>query len=106
MTTRALRRAEGAAIQLPERTSSRAEATALVGDAIGTSRVDEVVVDASNMVLSAPSFLDQMVKEVLEVHAVPQLVVRSATARARRLLGAAADRRQVGGRISFEHTRT
>jgi len=106
MTTTAPSKADGASIELPERTSNRAEATKLVDDAIGETRVAVLTVDASQMVLSAPSFLDQLVKDVLITRRVPELVVVSATERAGRLLTAAAIRRQVEALIRFENTRS
>lgn len=106
MTTTAPSRAGRASIELPERTSNRAEATALVADAVGDRAVESLWVDASQLVLSAPSFLDQLVKEALVTRRVDHLVVTAATPRARRFLEAAAGRRQVDSRVRFEQTRS
>ena len=105
MTTTAPSRADSAAIELPERTSNRAEATALVERAVGDRTIATLSVDASRLVLSAPSFLDQLVKDALVTKGVRHLVVVSAPPRAQRFLAAAAGRRQVESRLRFESPR-
>jgi len=86
----------------PAHAGSREQARALVAglpDDLGGS---VVALDCSELTVGSPSFLDEIVKEVLIVRKADLLDVISTSQRARTLLQRAAHNRNVVDRLRFE----
>lgn len=60
-----------------------------------------VCLDFSDILVSTPSFVDELVKQILELRSAARLEVIGATDRARHLLIRAASNREVRDRLDF-----
>jgi len=86
-------------IQVPDHAGSRDQAQELVRGLDAGLTDTSVVIDCSNLLVGTPSFLDEVVKRVLEVRSAARLEVTNAPDRVRRLLERAGENRGVGERL-------
>lgn len=86
-------------IQTPDHAGSREQAQTLVRALATDLRGQRVLVDCSNLLVGTPSFLDEIVKQVLEQGGAEALEVSGAPERARELLERAAENRGVRDRL-------
>lgn len=86
-------------VQMPDHAGSRDQAQdllrALPNDLTGTI----VALDCSDVVVSTPSFMDEMVKQILEKRHAKTLEVNSGSQRAQELLKRSAENRGVRDRL-------
>jgi hypothetical protein len=86
-------------IETPEHAGSREQAIALTQHLPGRLDGETVALDCSKMLVGTPSFLDEIVKQVLELRAASVLEIFDAPARPRDLLERAAENRGVRDRL-------
>jgi hypothetical protein len=86
-------------IETPEHAGSREQAIALTQHLPGKLVGESVALDCSRMLVGTPSFLDEVVKQVLELRAARELEIFDAPARPRDLLERAAENRGVRDRL-------
>lgn len=86
-------------LETPDHAGSRDQAKALAAALPADLEGETVVLDCSELVVGAPSFLDEIVKEVLVLRRAGALEVSEAPDRARELLERAAQNRSVGERL-------
>lgn len=90
-----------ARIEAPEHAGLRDQAQALT-DRLGSDLQDAVVtLDCARLLLGTPSFLDEIVKQVLVERRAQSLCVQGASERVQHLLERAAANRGVPNRLSF-----
>jgi hypothetical protein len=90
-----------ARIETPAHAGARDQATALA-DLLAPDLSDlDVVLDCSSMLVGTPSFLDEMVKQVLERRNARTMSVIAASARAHELLERSAVNRGLRDRLHF-----
>ena len=90
------------ALHPPSHSGSRLQAQELVRDLAADLSRDRVVLDLKDIVVSAPSFLDEVVKGVLIERRAAQLDVLGASPRAAQLLQRAARNREAEDRLRIE----
>ncbi len=83
----------------PDHAGSRDQAQALTATLPVDLEGETVLLDCSELVVGAPSFLDEMVKQVLVLRGANALEVSGAPDRARDLLERAAQNRSVRERL-------
>jgi len=86
-------------IETPEHAGSRDQARSLIQPVGGELSGKTVSLDCSRMIIGTPSFLDELVKQILELGEAEALEVNDAPERARELVERAADNRGVGDRL-------
>lgn len=86
-------------IDAPEQAGSRDQAEALVHDFDKTLVGQNVTLDCSAVLVATPSFLDQIVKEVLESRNADTLEIVGGPPRAQHLVERAAENRGVRDRL-------
>ena len=86
-------------IETPEHAGSRDQARSLIQPVGGELSGKTVSLDCSRMIIGTPSFLDELVKQILELGEAEALEVNDAPERARELIERAADNRGVGDRL-------
>ncbi len=86
-------------IEPPDHAGSRDQAQELVLDLPKDLAGKRVVLDCSSLVIGTPSFLDEIVKQVLEQRGAETLEVSDAPERARELLERAATNRGVSSHL-------
>lgn len=87
---------------LPERAAGRPEARHFVSSLRGSLAGITVHVDASGMAASAPSFLDELVKQILVDRGAAKLVLFNVTNRPAGFATSAAQRRSVEDRLTVK----
>ncbi len=86
-------------IETPEHAGSREQARSLIQPVGSELSGKTVSLDCSKMIIGTPSFLDELVKQILELGEADWLEVNDAPQRARELLERAAENRGVGDRL-------
>jgi hypothetical protein len=86
-------------LETPEHAGSRDQAQALTASLSADLQGETVLLDCSALVVGAPSFFDEMIKQVLVVRGAEALEIREARDRARDLLERAAQNRSVRERL-------
>ena len=86
-------------IETPDHAGSREQARSLIQPVPGDLSGKTVSVDCSKMIVGTPSFLDEVVKQILELRGAEALEVNEAPERARALLERAAENRGVRDRL-------
>lgn len=86
-------------IETPEHAGSREQARSLIQPVGSELSGKTVSLDCSKMIIGTPSFLDELVKQILELGEADWLEVNDAPERARELLERAAENRGVGERL-------
>ncbi len=86
-------------LQTPDHAGSRDQAIELVGSLESDLSGQTVLVDCSRLLVGTPSFLDEIVKQVLEMRNAEALEVSGAPPRARDLLERSAVNRGVSDRV-------
>jgi len=86
-------------ITTPDHAGSRDQAQALADPLADDLTAESVVVDCSALLVATPSFLDELVKQVLQRRNASALEVTDASERARLLLTRAAENSGVGERL-------
>lgn len=86
-------------IETPDHAGSREQARSLTHPVPGNLSGKTVSLDCSRMIVGTPSFLDEVVKQVLELRGAKALEVNDAPERARELLERAAENRGVRDRL-------
>lgn len=86
-------------IETPDHAGSREQARSLIEHVPDDLSGKTVSLDCSQMVVGTPSFLDEVVKQLLEVRGSAALEVNGAPDRARELLERAAENRGVRDRL-------
>lgn len=89
-------------IKLPEHAGSREQARALTQPLVAPLSDHTIVLDFSAVLVCTPSFLDELVKQILEQRGASTVEVLGASARARELLARAAANRDVSDRLVFQ----
>jgi hypothetical protein len=85
----------------PEHAGSRPQALDLVASLPSELRGQTVVLDCSRLLVPTPSFLDEIVKQVLEVRKAGCLEVVDASQRARDLISRSSANRGVSRRLKI-----
>lgn len=88
-------------IETPEHAGARDQARALVEPLGNDLAGDEIVLDCARLLVGTPSFLDELLKQVLVQRAAASLSVIDASDRVRELLKRSASNRNVAGRLVF-----
>jgi hypothetical protein len=86
-------------IATPDHAGSREQARSLIQPVPGDLSGETVGLDCSKMIVGTPSFLDEVVKQVLELRGAEALEVNDAPERARELLERAAENRGMRDRL-------
>ena len=86
-------------IQTPDHAGSRDQAVSLVATLSDDLCGQTVLLDCANLLVGTPSFLDEVVKQVLQVRDAGTLEVSDAPDRARELLERSAANRGVRERL-------
>lgn len=86
-------------VEVPDHAGSRPQAQRLVEDLPADLSRKTIILDCSRVLVATPSFLDEIVKQVLLVRGADALEVRSAPSRASDLLERAAQNRGVADRL-------
>ena len=86
-------------LETPGHAGSRDQAKALAAALPTSLEGQAVLLDCSQLVIGTPSFLDEMIKEILVLRHADVLEVIGGPARARDLLERAADNRSVRERL-------
>ena len=86
-------------IETPDHAGSRDQAQHLVSPLAEDLTGQTVVIDLSNLLVGTPSFMDEIVKQVLEQRNASKLEATGATERAQELLERAAENRGVRDRL-------
>lgn len=86
-------------VEPPNHAGSRDQAQKLAAALPAELKGQTVLLDCSELVVGAPSFLDEMVKQVLVVRRADALEINGARDRARDLLERAAQNRSVRERL-------
>lgn len=86
-------------LEAPDHAGSRPQAQVLVGDLPPDLSGETILLDCSAIVVATPSFLDEIVKQVLLVRNAAALEIWSAPSRSSELLERAADNRKVADRL-------
>jgi hypothetical protein len=86
-------------IETPEHAGSRDQARSLIQPVPGDLSGETISLDCSKMIVGTPSFLDEVVKQILELREAEALEVNDAPERARELLERAAENRGVQDRL-------
>lgn len=92
-------------IAVPEHAGSREQADELAGTLPLALDTDTVTLDCSVVVVATPSFLDEIVKQVLVVRNAATLEVVGGPARPRELVERAARNREVHDRVRVDAPR-
>jgi hypothetical protein len=88
-------------IQAPSHAGARDQARELA-DVLGTDLAgQDVILDCTDLLVGTPSFLDEVVKQVLVVRNAKALSVQMASARVHELLERSADNRGLSDRLMF-----
>jgi hypothetical protein len=91
-----------ARIETPAHAGARDQARELA-DVLASDLSDrDIVLDCSNLLVGTPSFLDEIVKQVLVSRRARSLSVVAASARAHDLLERSAENRGLADRLLFE----
>jgi hypothetical protein len=86
-------------ITTPDHAGSREQAQDLVRSLADDLTGQTVLVDCSRLVVGTPSFLDELVKQILEQRNAQELEVSGGPQRARALLERSAENRGVRSRV-------
>jgi hypothetical protein len=86
-------------ITTPDHAGSRDQAQALADPLADDLTGESVLVDCSALLVATPSFLDELVKQVLQLRNASALEVTDASERAHFLLTRSAENRGVGDRL-------
>jgi len=86
-------------IKTPGHAGSRDQAIELVRPLAEDLTGQSVLVDCSNLVVGTPSFMDEIVKQILQQRRAETLEVSGGPARARQLLERSAENRGVRDRV-------
>jgi len=86
-------------VETPDHAGSRDQARALTATLPADLQGETVLLDCSELVVGAPSFFDEMVKQVLTLRRADALEISGARDRARDLLERAANNRSVRERL-------
>jgi hypothetical protein len=93
-----------ASLKAPNHSGSRIQATELTRHLPSDLSRQAVLIDCSEMQVSAPSFLDELVRELLVLRRARRLKVVGASERQQLLLRRAAENRSVAHRLDVEDT--
>lgn len=88
-------------IKTPDHAGSREQAQSLTRQLPPDLAGERVTLDCSEMVIGTPSFLDEIVKQVLTERGAAGLEVAEAPERARELIERSANNRGAGGRLKI-----
>lgn len=86
-------------VKTPDHAGSRDQAQTLAAVLPADLQGETVLMDCSELVVGAPSFFDEMIKQVLVVRRADALEITAAPNRARDLLERAAQNRSVRDRL-------
>ena len=86
-------------VNTPDHAGSRDQAQELVRPLADDLTGQSVIVDCSNLVVGTPSFMDEIVKQILEQRHAETLQLNGGTPRARELLERSAENRGVRDRL-------
>lgn len=86
-------------IKTPDHAGSREQAQEITRTLPTDLKGKAVVLDCSTLLVGTPSFMDEIVKQILKQRDAARLEVRAAPERARELLERAADNRGVRDRL-------
>jgi hypothetical protein len=88
-------------IETPQHAGARDQARDLAQSLATDLSEDEVVLDCGSLLVGTPSFLDEILKQILVERAATSLAVEGASTRVQELLGRSAANRGVGDRLVF-----
>jgi len=86
-------------LETPDHAGSRDQAQTLAAPLPADLQDETVLLDCAELIVGAPSFFDEMVKQVLVLRGADALEISGATDRARDLLQRAAQNRSVRERL-------
>lgn len=86
-------------VETPDHAGSREQAKVLTGTLPTDLQGETVLLDCSRLVIGTPSFLDEIIRQILVLRRAAALEVADASDRARDLLERAATNRDVRERI-------
>lgn len=92
-------------IALPDHAGSRDQAQELTSGLPKDLGGETIVLDCGSVVVGTPSFLDEIVKQVLVLRNASKLEVLDGPPRSRELLERAAQNRQVSSRLKLDTRR-
>lgn len=88
-------------IRTPPHAGARDQARELLGSLPSDLGDQDVVLDCADVLVGTPSFMDEIVKEVLVVRGARSLSVQMAPARVQHLLERSAENRGLRSRLMF-----
>lgn len=88
-------------LSTPAHAGAREQAQELTDSLAPDLNGQDVILDCADLIVGTPSFLDEVVKQVLEVRGATTLSVQMASPRAQHLLERSAENRHLRGRLMF-----